>query len=496
MSFFQQMEMENNMTTGWNGEGGHRSTLSANLDFHTRIGNMRYAQPEEIVGLFAEAFHEDERLALRNLFYSRDILKGMGEKRVFEEIVIAIAQNAPNVFSQMVPLIPEYGSFADLRKIIGSTNLDYEDVIPALDFLKEQIVKDYDSAYPSLCAKWMPTAERKNELHKVGVRRFCKRVGINKADYRKTISIIRKRLGIIETKMTEGRYEDIDYSKIPSQAFKKYTQAFYRNDEERFEAFLQRANEGAVKVNAGTLQAHQLVSKYLNSVLYQEDQAIEAQWKNLPKPDLETMPNVLTMVDVSGSMYGQPMEVAVSLGIYISENMQGEFKNKFLTFSENTELISFDTEKTLYDKVGTMSRASWGFNTNLARAFRLVLNTAVNNNLSQEEMPQVLMVLSDMQMDEASEEGRTFFEKMKRVYENHGYDMPFIVWWNISNDWDTAFPTTKFTKNAAMVSGFSQQVFSALFKMDLDELKNFTPEKAMLNILNSERYDKVDSIKL
>lgn len=501
MTFLQGLKQENNKTQGWNGANGFKSTMDANLDLYTRAGTMRFSDSRSIVELFHDALVEDKELAMKNLFFIRDVRGGMGERKVFDDVIEHLVKNDNNLFKQVVHLIPEYGSYGDLRKIVGNPNLSSEEVKEAtklmISRLKVDVLKlNVGEKDISLCAKWMPTVGSKNPVHKLAISRLLKEADLTEKSYRKVVSALRAELNLVETKLTKKQTDEIDYSQVPSQAFKKYTGAFFRNDEERFEEFLNKANEGEVKVNASTIHANQLVAKYMYS--RGVDKAIEAQWKNLPELDNKA-PNVLSMVDVSGSMTGTPMEVAVALGVYLSEQTEGAFKDNFLTFSQRPELVSLENETTLHDKVQKTMRSDWGMNTNLEAAFDMILNTAVRYNLPQEDLPEILFVLSDMQMD-GDFFGRaadiTFLEGMKQKFESHGYKIPHITWWNISNSSSGALPVTKFEKNVSTLSGFSQSLFNTILNLDMDALENYTPASVMLETLNGERYSAVsDALK-
>lgn len=507
MTFLEALKTEDNKTTGWNGANGFKSTLNANLDLFGKIGTLRFADDKEILRLFKEAYQEDSILAIKNLFYIRDIKEGSGERRIFDIIITMLAKEEPETFSHIVRFIPYYGSYADLRKIIGNSELTDGQAQPAVKLFAYILTSDLKLHREglegiSLAAKWAPSVGSKNPVHKLGIKRLTKQLDVSEKVYRITVSTLRKHLNLVESKLTEKRTNEIEYDKIPSQAFRKYTQAFYRNDEDRFTSFLDAVNSGEKTVNAGTIQTHQLVSDYIDSGWRWYDNAqqevkpeVEAQWKNLPKLN-NTSPNTLCVVDTSGSMSGTPMEVAVSLGIYLSEQTTGDFKDHFITFSEEPELLNLTGLTTLKDKVEKVMNTDWGMDTNLESVFDLVLNAAIKNNTPQEELPEFIFVLSDMQMNEGTTHNtdNSFFENIKNNFAEKGYKMPFLVWWNISEDYSGAMPVTEVEENTALVSGFSQTLFNTFFNLDLDNLENFTPKSIMLDILNSDRYAMIEEV--
>jgi len=521
MTFLNDMKYENNKTYNAKGENAYNSTLDPVLDYFTGASSHRYDMSDSIIDIFVDALKSDKVLAMKSLFYSRDITEGMGEKRVPIVIFEYLAKNEPDLFRRVVKLIPEYGSFNDLRKIIGSDKLTYEEVLPVLEFLDSTLKRDEylysqnSDVRISLCAKWMPSMGNRSKLHKIGLSRFLRYTNLttNPKKYRKMISKLRKHLEILETKLTEFRYEDIEYSKLPSQAFKKYTQAFYRNDGETFQSFLDRVNSGEDTVNSGTIHTHQLVGKYIEDIPpfafmrhpshTQKDDAIEAQWKNLPKLNTEDRASVLTMVDVSGSMFnGLSINVAVSLGIYMAENSSGDFKDHIMSFSDNPMLIELDRNDSLFNRTKKILSEDVGYTTDLEKAFNLVLDTAVSNNSKQDDLPEVIIALTDMQMDQAmrydsialndDKVDPNFLYKMKKQFEYHGYELPYVIWWDTSISHGRKLPVTKFDDNTAIISGFSQSLFNIIFNLDLDELENMTPLSFMMSALNSERYDAVE----
>lgn len=499
--FLDQLKNENNLTTGWNGETGYKSTLNDVLDFYAKAGNMRNSSsPSDVISAFEKAFVADQKLAMRLLFYTRDIRQGMGEKRISLNIFEHFAANKPKLFKKMIPLIAYYGSFNDLRKLLGSEKLSITQLIPVILYLKDTLAIDVDKMQSgesiTLCAKWMPTVGNKSKLHKLALQRFLSQTGIKEKEYRQSISAMRKYIDILETKMTNKDYASIDYSKVPSQAFKKFKNAFARNDEERFKQFIEDANNGEVTINASTIHVNQLISEYTN-YSSKEDAKVEAQWKNLPK--IQSDMNVLPVVDMSGSMTWasnpSPYEVAISLGLYLAENNSGTFADHVLTFASNPELVHVPKEMSLFNRYYTLKRAKVGYSTDLEKTFDLILNTAVKNNTPQEELPQAIIVFTDGQMNQMVDDrsiDQSFFNKIKNKFKAQGYELPHLIWWNIAAVNSNALPVTKNDKNCSLISGYSQALFNYIFQLDLDKLQSFTPMNLMLETLNNERYDLVD----
>lgn len=491
MSFLKEMKNQNNLKETFNGELGYKSTMSSLLDLSDLIGNTRFTDVDYFLDLLVKSFNEDELLTSKLVAYARDVRQGGGDKtfgRVgFARILVEIKKEK---VEKLVNIIAEYGSYKDIVGLLNPSlyNANKENVIELVRLLDDRLQEDLISDNPSLLAKYMPTETSNNDTAKNAYRIFMTHTSITPKGYRKRNTSIRKKLDIIETKLTEKNYDSIDYSKVPSQAGMKYREAFKRNDEVRYEKYLQSVEDGEVKINTGTLAPYQIVDKaeYGNY-----DKSIATMWDNLKRPDNKGL-NVLPVVDVSGSMSGLPMTVAVSLGLILAESIKGDFHNHFITFSEEPTIEEV-RGKDIFSKVRNMENSEWGFSTDLEKVFNLVLDTALRNNSKQEDIPKAIIIFSDMQMNEATgRTSETFYEKMRRKYEDSGYELPFIVFWNIGYG-DTK-PVVENTKNTIMLSGFSQNIFDSIFNLDLEDLQNYTPIKALLEILNSDRYKMIEEL--
>lgn len=492
MSFLKELEKQNNITVTNNGETTYKSTLNSLLDLSTSIGNSRFEDDEVIVNKIVDSFKEDKVLTSKLIAYARDIREGGGDKSLgrlgFALLLLDIKKEKVSV---LLDIVREYGSYKDLVYMLNE-NVDEtspENVKELVKHMNAKLEEDRLSEKPSLLAKYMPTETSKNKYVKSAYRTFMKYSSISPKEYRKRNTFIRKRLDILETKLTERKYSDIDYSAIPSQAGMKYRQAFFRNDEERYSEYLDEVNKGESKINTGTLDPYQIVSKI--GFWGNKDKSLINMWNNLERPDNKGL-NVLPVVDVSGSMMGLPMDVAISLGLLLSESNEGEFKDHFITFSERPTIEKVEG-KDIFDKVRNMADSNWGFNTNLEKVFNLVLDTAVKTESSQEDIPEAIIIFSDMEMDVATgNQSLTFFDKMKEKYESKGYKLPFLVFWNIG--YGNSTPVVENTKNTILVSGFSKNVFNTIFNLDFNELNNYTPLNALLETLNSDRYKVIEDL--
>ena len=281
----------------------------------------------------------------------------------------------------------------------------------------------------SLLAKWLPSVNASNKQTIINGKKIAKSLDMSEKEYRQTLSKLRKYINIVETNLSKKEYDNIIYSEVPSKAMNNYRNAFSRNDGERFAEFMNKVSTGEEKINASTLYPYDIVEKYL----YGDNKAnevLEEQWKALPNY-VEGENNFLVMADVSGSMYGRPLATSVGLAMYFAERNKGAFANTFMTFSEKPELVTIKG-KNLFEKLNYVQNARWDMNTNLEAAFNLVLKTAVKYKTKKEDMPTSIVVITDMEIDECSNPDWLFYDQMKKKFEENGYEIPNIVFWNVN----------------------------------------------------------------
>ena len=302
--------------------------------------------------------------------------------------------------------------------------------------------------------------------------------------------MLRKKIDILETKVTEKRYEDIEYDKIPSQAGMKYRAAFYRNDPERYTNFVEQLSSGKKTINVGTLLPYQIVGKVIKSNFWfnkmdsNERKLLNGMWEALPDYISEDASDTIAVVDVSGSMSGTPMEMAISLGLYLAEKNKGAFKNHFITFESNPHLVEVEGTD-FVSKVMNIQNASWGGSTNIEKTFDLILNTAIKHKLPQSELPERIVIISDMEFDHIESgwygySNKTNFQVIEEKFKAAGYEMPRLVFWNVDAR-QTNIPMTM-EKNVQLVSGPSPRLFEQI-------LKDISAYELMLEILNNKIYD-------
>lgn len=433
------------------------------LDFYAQAGAMRNC-PEEALDLFKKAFAEDREKAVRILFYLRDVRGGQGERTLFRTCLEWLGTAYNDVFEQIIEHIPEYGRWDDA----------FFDNDKCIQLILGQLGDDRDSETPSLLAKWLPTINASSPTTRAKAKFMAKKLGMNDIAYRVLVRKIRKQIKAVEELMSAKKWGEIDYSHVPSQANRIYKNAFAKHDEVRYNAFIEKAETGEVKINAATLYPYQLYK----SAHTDYSKTLEALWNQLP--DYTMGKNALVVADVSGSMSGDPISVSISLALYFAERNKGQFKDHFITFSGQPRLQRI-VGKTLLDKMNSIHDSEWGMNTNLQAVFALILDTACKNNTPENELPETIYIISDMEFDNCVD--KTNFETMREMYQNAGYKLPNVVFWNV-NASGKNLPVQKDESGVALVSGFSP----VIFKMAVE---NKSPEQVMLDTINSQRYENI-----
>ena len=483
-----ELKKEANRTLTENGAATLRSTGSDCLDLFATIGALRNAEEQEIITRFVRAYAEDRDLAMKMLFYSRDIRGGLGERRVFRTILKHLADVQPESVRKNLHLVSEYGRWDDLTVLFG-TKCEKD----AMSVIRDQLAKDLAALDAgeniSLMAKWLPSVNTSNADSVKDGQRIARALGMKDAEYRRMLVKLRAKIRIIENNLRQKDYT-FEYSAQPSRAMLKYRKAFHRNDKERYAAFLEQVSRGKGTIHTGTLYPYDIVGKALNfSGDETERKALDVTWNALE--DYAPQGNALCVIDGSGSMYSNwdppsPITVALSLGMYFAEHCKGEFHNHFITFSRNPKLVEI-RGKDLVEKVQYCKTFNECANTNIQKVFELILSTAVKNRLSQEKMPETLYFISDMEFDRCTENaGMTNFEYAKKLFEFFGYHLPKVVFWNVQSR-NQQQPVSMNERGVILVSGCSPRIFSmaASGKFDFSEPD---PVELMKEILLGERY--------
>lgn len=487
MKYATALTNETRKTYTENGATAYNTTGDALVDFFSIGGSLREADETRIERLFEEAKKENTLLALKALFYIRDVRGGLGERRTFRILLKYIANHEPDLIKKNLWLIDEYGRYDDLYELIGT---------PVEEFMWNYVrsIFEADENYMSvgepcsLLAKWLKSADASSKkTRKLGIYTALK-LGMTVPSYKRRIKALRRYIDVVEAKMSTGKWTDINYEHVPSRASMVYRKAFWKHDPERYSKYVEAATKGEAKIHADTLYPYDLIGKYLGKYWYYnngmnpEDPTIEALWKALPDY-VGTEANALVIADTSGSMSGRPICSALGLAIYFAQRNKGPFHNLWMSFSANSTVHMLRGES-LRQQLSSIDMHDWGSNTNLERAFMHVLGIAVNNHVPPEEMVKSLIVVSDMEIDYCTGSW-SFYEEMKRRFEIAGYEIPNVVFWNVESRHDV-FHADATRPGVQLVSGQAAGTFKQLMASI-----GKTPYQMMLDVLNSERYSMV-----
>lgn len=521
-NFWENMNETRNVSVAENGAIGYRTTGKALLDLNFSVASLRSAPIQEIQQKFWAAFTEDRVTAMKWLFFARDVRGGLGERRLFRVILQDLAEGYSDTYvAPVLKLIPEYGRWDDLWCLL-KTPVRGE----VLDMVQVQFASDcialHNGENISLLAKWLPSINASSVNTILIAKDICAALGLTERQYRKTLSAMRRKLDVVEKKMSSKEWGEIRYEGVPSKANLVYKDAFLRHDKERREQYLSSLENGETKINAGTLYPYEIVHKYLNdcettadrvqtafcpscavwdwSHKYpnKEDATLEQLWKALPDT-VGGCDNTIVVMDGSGSMTVQvgksnvtAQEVACSLAIYFAEKCFGQFKDRFITFSRTPQFVDMGKCHSLQEKLKTTAFYTEVADTNIEAVFDLILDTAIQHNMPQEEIPKNVLIISDMEFNRCAlsnggpvDTDPKLFEVISKEYENAGYKLPRLVFWNVNSRTNTV-PVKENELGVALVSGFSQNIARMVMSGKLD------PYECLLETLNGDRYKSVE----
>ena len=486
MNFAEAAKENARWTVTENGAVSLNTTGNALLDLFGTIGALRTADEERINGLFAEAYKEDALLATKIVFYARDIRGGLGERRTFRTIIKYMAEYHPEALRPNLDLVGVYGRYDDLYSLIGTPLED--DMWAAM---KKQFEEDLQNLHSdkdiSLLAKWIKTADASSEKTRALGIMTANKLGYQVYNFKRIVRAMRKRIGITESLMSAGRWDEIEYSAVPSRAMLIYRKAFERHDGYRYGQFIDKAVNGEEKINSSTLYPYDLVEQIFGyswtGCNVCENKTVEAQWRKLPNY-VEEGTNAIVIADTSGSMSGRPMYTSIGLAIYFAERNRGAYHNMWMSFSSNPHIHVLKGE-TLAQKIRNLNMDDWSSSTDLEAAFDLVIDIAEKNNVPPDEMPKSLIVISDMEIDHCGNRQWTFYDKMAKRFRKHGYEIPGIIFWNVDNRHDV-FHADSSRKGVQLCSGQSASVFKQVMAC-----VGMNPVEAMIKTISSERYDPI-----
>ena len=487
-NFLNALKDETNYTYTENGGVTHKTTKSDLLDMFALGGSMRNRSDEDVILLFKNALEENPVYALKCLYYLRNCRGGQGERRFFRVCINWLANNNPDAVRRNLKFIPLLGRWDDLYSLID-TPVAHDVFL----FMHAQFLLDMDCDTPSLLGKWLKSENCSSVESKRLAVLTRNAFGLTAREYRKSLSVLRKRINIVESLMSQGRWDEIKFDKLPSKAGLKYRNAFAHNEytRERYAAFMSNKE---TKVNAGVLNpvdiANQIFSAYYHATSVERN-AWQKYWDALPDYYHGHEEPGIAVVDVSGSMWGQPLYAAVSMGAYIAERGKGPFRNHFITFSDTPELVKFEGVD-IYDKFMRAHNAAWGGSTNIEAVFDLLLRTARANKAAADDMPKTIYIFSDMEFNScvtcSSWRGRmnehgvlTVIEAQRAKWHQYGYEIPRVIFWNLDAR-QNQIPALN--GPFSYISGFSMSGIEAV-------LSGKDGYSLMMEVLNSPVYQDI-----
>lgn len=483
-------ELDPNQAFTENGASSFKSTGNKNLDLFFKL--VRGMEWEELEKFSADAWVENPEIFLKLVCQTRDCRGGKGEKKLFFLLAKWLRLNKPKTYNNFLPIALTHGCFKDILQIISSRYEAKDKSSSAeLQFLADQLIADRDildgtnqetseapaaAAEPtlakskksiSLVAKWCPNENSHYDHGKQGrlatklARLVFPMSATPDKDYRKLLVSLRKHIDLVETRMCNREWDQIVYSHVPAICMSKSSKIFKKHDEDRYNQYLRDLKTGKSKVNVQGIQPHELIKKADDPMAQEQFNALVAKLT-----ESGSLVGSLAVCDVSGSMNGLPMDVAIALSLVLSQVTTGPFANHIITFSANPTFYVVDRSATLSDKVEGIKGMEWGMNTNMEAVFDLVLQKAIDSKVGQEWLPKNLFIFSDMQFDSAvGQDGYRSRDRTKKYistwqlakakYEQAGYTIPQVIFWNLRAG-TVDFPMgDSQTPGVSMVSGFS-----------------------------------------
>jgi hypothetical protein len=494
-----------------NGATGYRTTTKALLDLNFKVSSLRSRDEDYIVKEFIKAYYESPKYAVKWMFFLRDVLEGMGERRTFRICLRYLAVSKPKIAKAVIQYIPEYGRFDDALVLLD-TSLAGDVAL----LYKEQLNKDIEAMKQnkpvSLLAKWLPSINTSSAKTREYAGKLCKYFKMSPKEYRQTLAKLRAYGNVVETKMSASDWAGINYETVPAKANMRYENAFQKHDLERRLEYLEKVFLGEGKLNAKGLMPYEIVHRIIYSNCYaresKENLLAELMWKKIVSEGFKNewgFEDAIVVADGSGSMFAyasgstsvRAIEICNSLAIYFAEQLKGVFHNKAITFSGHPQFIDLKDNTSLKDKLEIMFAYDEVANTNIEAVFDLILEMAKDKSVPREELPKQVLVISDMEFDTATRGDcwspanrkpvdETLFETIEKKYEDCGYKMPRLIFWNVCGRTDT-IPKVDNEAGLCLLSGFSQNAM----KVAADKTKK-DPYEALLNVLDSPRYQVIE----
>ena len=481
-----------------NGAPSLATTGSARVNLLSKLTRDAPQNPEFAAWMSA-SWAEDALDTLRLIFAGRDCRGGKGDRASFHAAMSWVQANHPAWWAASLPHVPFYGRYLDWVELHNAAPGGGEPAAALVALICAQLREDVahlDDGQPvSLLAKWLPGERKKHDRAHL-LRAVCKALfgaaAVTPYHYRLLrrdfLSPLRAHLALVERAMCAGGWESIDYSRVPSVAMNRLKQAFAMHSPERFSAWKAALAGGHAKVNSSQVDAHELVAEYVGGRLQAPDEVVEAQWRGVLEAaaKLGALEHTLVLSDVSGSMEGEPMMVSVALGILIASLTCEHFRGLLLTFEETPRLHAMPLGGSLFEQVQSVAGMPWGGSTDLHGAFRAILGRAEQLALPPAAMPRRLVVLSDMQFDQAFAQAGTQFQEIERMYAAAGYARPDIIFWNLRSNTTTDFPVTADQPGVALLSGFRPAVLKQVIAGS-----DMSPYSIMRGAIDDERYARI-----
>lgn len=472
----------------------HATTKDGRLDYFYKT--IRGLSVEQHNLYFQASWRENPLDTIKIMYFTRDIRgQGKGEKKLFYDAMTFLKEHK-DTFTANLKHMPYYGYFKDWFICCAGDPL-YEPIM--IDLLVEQLTKDWETIlsegkHISLVWKWTPS-EGCSFDNKYGlVRKICDKMNISKPEYRKRCVMTRAVLGIVEQLMCAKKWEDINFSKIPSRALNMYKKCFKKHQCERWSEYLSKVQKGEAKMNVSQLMPNDIIGQYSTTSgfdisLKSYDEGIEAQWKaykdHISKTIGSNKGKVLTVLDVSGSMSGKPIEVGMALTLTFAHLNEGKFKGMFIPFSKTARFVEI-TGETLVEQLQCIKNTGEVANTDFQAVFDLILSNYKMWNVPIEEQIERLFVITDGQWDSMStNSSKTHFEIIDKKFKRLGYKRPDIIFWNVSAG-KIDFPTLADQKGVSLVSGYS----SDIMKLFIDG-NDISPYEIMRKAIDNERYNSI-----
>lgn len=494
MNFVEMMTEKDSYTK--NGAVTNSTSHNFCVDLFFLAGACRNEDVKAIENVITKAYAQDRLKTLKIIFWASDIRQGAGERRFFKVALNWLNKNHPEDIQNNISLIPEFSRWDVIFDLANENQLVFSYIL--------SVLTNPEHPQRALLCKWLPrkskvtdksketkkrgnvettTVTRKSRILYNGLAsKLIKALKVTPKEYRKALV---EGCKTVEQQMCSKKWNEIEYSKVPSVAINKYNKAWYRNDKERFEKYIEDVKAGKSKINASAIFPHDIIKDALYTTGWSMsikglNGAQIAQWNALPNWLGDSVNSLIPVCDTSGSMYGLPIQICLALGLYISERNQGPFKDAFITFSQNPKMQILKGD--INQRLSQLVHAEWGQNTNLTGVFELILRKAKEVNLSEEMMPKTILVISDMEFDCCG--NLTNYEMIKKAYNVSGYQCPQIAFWNVNGRAGNV-PVTVNKQGVALVSGASPSVIKAVLTNQLN------PVNIMDSIIETERYSVI-----